>query len=474
MRRLNGMDAMLLYSETPNLHMHTMKVAVLDASEDTGDFGFDTFRRTVEQRLPLLDPLCYRLVATPWRLHHPMWLEDCDIDLDYHLRRVRAAAPGGRRELDRLIGEIAGSPLNRDRPLWEFHFVEGLAGNRFAVIGKIHHALADGVASVNLLSRLLDVAGTDPGRSVEPPPPVTPSKTELLRTARRDHVRQLAALPGLWKNAVHGFVRVRRRARERGAQPELAKSLHAPPTFLNHVVSPARTFASTSVSLDAVKETARHLDTKINDVVLAIAAGAMRALLLHYDGAADQPIIASVPVATDASPDRVSGNELSGLPVSLPVHIADPLERVRLIRLATTIAKEDQALLGPDLYSRFMGYLPTALAPMMFRWLGERDSQNKIMNVPVSNVVGPRERGHIGGVPVSEIYSTGVLSAGVGVNITLWSYVDQLNIAVLADDRTFTDPHEATEAMVTAFAELRRATGLSDELREVSTALPSA
>src|SRR6201993_2324808 len=127
-KRLNGMDAMLLYSETPNLHTHTLKVAIVDATDFDGEFTFDVFRRTLLRRLHRLDPLRYKLIDMPWRLHQPMWLERCEIDLDYHLRRVRVPGPGGRRELDEVIGDIATTPLDRSRPLWEFHFAEGMAG----------------------------------------------------------------------------------------------------------------------------------------------------------------------------------------------------------------------------------------------------------------------------------------------------------------------------------------------------------
>jgi diacylglycerol O-acyltransferase / wax synthase len=164
-KRLNGMDAMLLYSETPNLHTHTLKVAIVNAADyaatHDGEFTFDVFRRTISRRLHLLDPLRYQLVDIPWKLHHPMWLENCPVDLDYHLRRVRVPNPGGRRELDEVIGQIASTPLDRSRPLWEFHFAEGMADDRFALIGKVHHTLADGVASANLLARLMDLAGSE-------------------------------------------------------------------------------------------------------------------------------------------------------------------------------------------------------------------------------------------------------------------------------------------------------------------------
>ena len=462
MKRLNGMDAMLLYSETPNLHTHTLKVAVIDPPDPSlsdVEFGFDAFRHHVRRRLHLLEPLRYKLVDIPWQLHHPMWQEDCEVDLDYHLRRVQVPAPGGRRELDGVIGEVASTPLDRSRPLWEFHFAEGLAGGRFALVGKIHHALADGIASVNLLARAMDLNGAATDERDNDEAGVRASTGDLLRAAARDHARQLAELPGLIRDAAVGMTRVRRRSRERGGHPDLAEAFDAPPTFLNHVVSARRRFASTTLPLAEAKAMAKALGITINDLILATVAGGLRELLLAYDGAADRPIIASVPTATDKS-ERITGNEISGLMISLPVHVADPGERARLVALATRIAKEDHEILGPRLYGRLMAYLPTALAPAAFRWLGRRDAPNKLMNVAVSSVVGPRERGHFGGAAVSEIYSTGVLSPGAPVNITVWSYADQLGVAVLTDDQTFNDPHEATDAMSASFTKLRSAAGI--------------
>jgi WS/DGAT/MGAT family acyltransferase len=289
-----------------------------------------------------------------------------------------------------------------------------------------------------------------------------PTTADLLRAAGRDHMRQIAELPGLLRDAAVGLSRVRRRSKERGDHPDLADPFDAPQTFLNHVVSPQRRFATAALRLPDVKATAKGLGITINDLVLATAAGGLRKLLLAYDGHADHPLIASVPTATDKS-DRITGNEISGLMISLPVHVADATERARLVALATQIAKEDHEILGPRLYGQLMAYLPTAIAPAAFRWLGRREAPNKLMNVAVSSVVGPRERGHFGGAPVSEIYSTGVLSPGAPVNITVWSYVDQLGVAVLTDDQTFNDPHEATDALVEAFGELRSAAGLSQQ-----------
>ena len=460
MKRLNGMDAMLLYSETPNLHTHTLKVAVIDASDFDGEFNYEAFRRHLRRRLHLLDPLRYKLVDIPWRLHHPMWLENCEVDLDYHLRRVRVPAPGGRRELDQVIGEVASTPLDRSRPLWEFHFAEGLAGGRFALIGKVHHALADGVASVNLLARAMDLEDGPTDERDDDGAGVTPTTADLLRAAGRDHVRQIAELPRLLRDATVGFSRVRRRSKERGDHPDLADAFDAPPTFLNHVVSPERRFATAALRLADVKATAKALGITINDLVLATAAGGLRKLLLRYDG---QPTVRS---SLRYRPPPTSRTELPATRSAVcrfRCRYTSPTRpsgrgwwrwRPRSPRKTT----KSWAPLRP-----LMAYLPMAFAPAVFRWLGHRDAPNKMMNVAVSSVAGPRERGHFGGAPVSEIYSTGVLSPGAPVNITVWSYVDQLGVAVLTDDQTFNDPHEATDALIEAFAELRSTAGLSDQ-----------
>ncbi|HXO50475.1 MAG TPA: WS/DGAT domain-containing protein, partial [Mycobacterium sp.] len=353
------------------------------------------------------------------------------------------------------------------------HFAEGMADDRFALIGKVHHTLADGVASANLLARLMDLAGSEQDERDEYVTCDPPSRGQLLWEAQLDHFQNMAALPRLISDAARGVARVRKRNKERADHPDMARMFRAPPTFLNHVVSPVRTFATATLSLAEVKETAKHLGVTFNDIVLAMAAGGLRELLLRYDGRADRPILATVPVSTDRSADRITGNEISGMTVSLPVHIDDTLERIDLTSLATKHAKEDHDLLGPKLQGRIMEYLPPPVAPALFRRQSARASHNRLMNVAVSNVAGPRQRGHVGGAAVSEIYSVGVLSAGSAFNVTVWSYVDQLDIAVLSDDQTFDDPHEATDAMVHAFGEIRRACDLA-ELTAVGTAMAPA
>lgn len=471
MKRLSGWDAFLLYTETPNVHMHTLKIAVI-ALEDMGGrtFGIDEFREVIRGRLHKLDPFRYQLVDIPFKFHHPMWRENCDVDLEYHVRPWRVRAPGGRRELDEAIGEIGSTPLDRSRPLWEMYFVEGLADGRIAVVGKIHHALADGVASANLLARGMDLQDgpdrDDDSYATDP----APARTELVRSAFVDHMRQLGRLPGTVRYTAKGFGRVRRSSRK--LSPELTRPFTPPPSFMNHILDEKRLFATATLALADVKETSKKLGVTINDLVLAMSSGALRTLSLKYDGKADHPLLASVPMSFDFSPDRISGNRFSGVLVALPVDVADTAERVRQAHDAAALAKESHQLIGPELIARWAAYMPPAPVEAMFKWLSHQDGQNKVLNLNISNVPGPRERGKVGGATVTEIYSVGPITTGSGLNITVWSYVDQLNISVLSDDATVEDPHEVTDGMLEEFREIRRVAGLSDELTVVESAMP--
>ena len=463
----------MLYSETQEIHMHTLKIGVIDVS-GVGGYDFDVFRRVAYPRLYALAPLRYQLVDIPLKLHHPMWVQNSDIDLDYHLRRVTVPTPGGRRELDELIGTIASTPLDRSHPLWEMYVVDGLAENRIAIVHKVHHVLADGVASANQMAKAMQSEVSSAPLASMPAQDQSWTRASLLKAAGRDHVGLVRKMPRLVGETAGGVSRVRRRSKERGHHPDLARNFSPPDCFINHVVSPGRRFATAPLALSDVKQTSRHLGVTLNDIVLATAAGALRRLLLRYDGRADSPLIAGVPISYNTSPERLVGNEFTYMTPSLPVHIEDPIERVKLTALATKIAKENHQLLGPTVLPAWMSYLPTALAPGLFRAQARRVESASVMNLTISNVPGPRTRGDIEGGIVTEIYSVGPIVAGSGMNITVWSYVDQLAVSVLTDDRTLGDPHEATDAMIDAFIEIRSAAGLSDVLTPLDDTLPLA
>jgi WS/DGAT/MGAT family acyltransferase len=302
-------------------------------------------------------------------------------------------------------------------------------------------------------------------------PDPEPSRLELMTSAFTDHMRHIGRIPATVRYTAQGLGRVRRSSRK--LSPELTMPFTPPPTFMNHKITPERMFATATLAFADVKETAKKLGATINDMVLAMSTGALRTLLLRYDGKTE-PLLASVPVSYDFSPERISGNRFTGMMVALPADSDDPLERVRLCHQNAVSAKESHQLMGPELIARWAAYWPPAGTQALFRWLSNRDGQNKILNLNISNVPGPRERGRVGGALVTEIYSVGPLTAGSGLNITVWSYADQLNISVLSDGATVKDPHEVTEAMMVDFVEIRRAAKLSENLTVVQEALAQA
>ena len=303
MKRLSGTDALMLYAETPEVHMHTLKIGVLDVSAIGAGSSLEHFAEVAYPRLQALAPLRYRLIDAPLKLHHPMWMQDDDIDLDYHLRRVQLPPPGGRRALDQLIGQIASTPLDRTRPLWQMYLVEGLSPGRAAVIHKVHHVLADGIASANQMAHALG-----PLESLIPQP--TPEllrwdgrRASLLTAAWHDHVGLYASCLALSTKLPPGSPGSGGGPRN-AAGTDMARNFAPPPSFINHVVSSGRRFATAPLALSDVKQTAKHLGVTLNDIVLATAAGALRDLLLQYDGRADSP---SLPVSRSATTPPQSG-----------------------------------------------------------------------------------------------------------------------------------------------------------------------
>ena len=435
MQRLSGQDAYFLYRETPAALMHTLKVAVCDPPETPLDR--EQLLKSIEKHLHLLPPVRRRLVRVPFGFHHPVWIEDPDFDLSFHLRRVGVPAPGGPRELDEVVSEIASHPLDRSRPLWELWLVEGLAGGRRAYVLKLHHAAADGVATAALISH-----SATRDALADPPPPTLPWRPEpvpsagrLLADAFRDHLRQVARLPGLVARSVRGVRAARRRARE--APVRLPGMWSGPRLRFSRALRPRRIYASTSLPLDAVRRAKDAHGATVNDVVLALCAGAVRRTLAAAGELPAEPLCASIPVAADASgaPLRLAGNRVAYLMTALRTDLSDPAERLRATRAVTLEAKLQLELLGREAMAEWMDYLP----PLPYTWMRRlegrlrlADAHRPASNLVVSNVPGPRDPLYWSGSRLRELYSVGPLSEGIGLNLTVWSYCDRLFVGALA------------------------------------------
>lgn len=460
MRRLTAGDAMFLYNEKPGQHMHTLKLAIFDHSKTPGGYSFESRKQKLAARLDRLPPLRWRTLATPLGLNHPLWIEDPDFDLDYHVRRAAIPAPGGSRELCSLVEEIASRQLDRNRPLWEVWMIEGLEGGQVAALTKIHHSLADGVAAAELLRRVLSPSpeeeSADPQSRWEPEP--VPPKGERVRLALRDLVGFLAeAVPRAWRSLWRSR-RVRGEHRRQGAV-DPPKPYDAPLTSFNCALSAQRRFAYTSVSLDDAKAIRTAFGCSINDVLLATVAGALRNFLLAKGELPGVPLIASIPVSTSQEP-RPYGNSTGAWYVHLPTQLEDPVARLRAVQRSVRISREEFADTAGARLTDWIELFPPVLLKQIFSrlplWL-LKAGRAPMANLIVSNVRGPAQPLLYDGALMTGFYSVGPILEGVALNVTSWSYADQMNVSLLGCRNALPDLWELADQICVAFEELLKA-----------------
>lgn len=438
MQRLSGLDAGFLYLESRSAHMHVGTVCVLDPAGVPGGWSFGRIRDLVENRLPLLPPFRRRLVEVPFQLHHPLWVEDPDFDLDYHLRRACLPSPGGARELADLAAEIMGRPLDRSRPLWEMYVVEGLEGGRVACVAKTHHAAIDGVSGAELTANLLDL-GPEP-RVVPPPDPPwrpdrIPSDLELVSSALSALAVQPLSLVQAVQRTVGVSLDLVRRNREPDVRPPPAP-FSAPRTCLNAAITPHRRLAFTQVCLDDVKAVRRALGGTVNDVVLAVCAGALRRYLLEEGSLPEEPLVAMVPISVRGEGQQATmGNRVSAMLVSLATDVEDPVARLRAVSEAARRAKDQDQAIGAEALRDWAELAAPAVAARAARLVSRTkvfDRVRPLFNVVISNVPGPGFPLYCAGARVEALYPMGPVADGVGLNMTVMSYQGSMYFGLVA------------------------------------------
>ncbi len=462
MERVKGIDAGFLYIETPSVHMHTLKVSVLEPAETAAEFSFERAKDEVSRRLHRLPPFRRRIVRVPFDFHHPVWIEDPDFDIDDHVRLAEVPAPGTQRQVEETIGEIASSPLDRRHPLWELWILHGLESGHVIGLVKLHHLVADGTAAANLLASALTTSSQSP-ESREPfpewVPDDVPSNRRLLVDAMRDHCRQLAYLPVLLGRTLKSTVATAKRRRQMKSSSPPLPLLHTPMTSINASLTARRKFATTALPLAKIKSIKEAAGVTVNDVLLAIVAGSLRRYLEARGELPDLPLVAEVPIGTDPAggPPRLTGNRVSNIFTSLATNIADPAERLQVIHAVTDAGKELESLMGHETYREWTEYAP----PRLLAWLTRHYSRLKLagkhrppINVIVSSVRGPAEALYWADNRLHDLYSVGPILEGVALNVTAWSYRDQMYVAVIVCPDVIPDPYEITEAFLPALEEL--------------------
>ncbi len=466
MERLSGMDATFLYVETPAGHMHVAMTGIYDVSTMEGGYSFEKVKQTIADRLPLVPPFRRRLVEVPFQFHHPVWIEDPNFNLDYHVRRIGCPSPGGRRELAEVAGQITSIPLDRTRPLWEAWVVEGLKHDRVGFVIKVHHSAIDGASGAEIMTELYDLAPE--GRDIEADPVQpehVPSDLELVSYAAMSKLRLYQDTFGLigrtMRSIAHLIGNARNPSMHHGAIP-----LTAPRTPFNAAISAHRSVAFARVPLDEAKAVKDALGVKVNDVVLALCAGILRRFLESHDALPEEPLVAVVPVSVrDESERGTQGNKVSAMFTSLATDVDDVGERVTAIAESTTGAKEDHNAIGARTLTDWAEWAAPrtfGLAARLYSSMGLANSHRPIHNLVISNVPGPPFPLYLAGAELVAAYPMGPIMDGAGLNITVMSYRDSIDIGFLADTDLVGDVWELAEAVGPAFEELKQAAGVID------------
>lgn len=470
MQQLSGLDAAFLALETPSAHMHVLGVAVVDPSTAPDGFSVAAVRRLLAARLRLIPALRRRLVEVPFGLSVPVWIEDPDFDLNYHLRRAALPQPGGAAELAEFVGDFAGRPLDRRKPLWEAYVVEGLDHGHQAFVMKVHHSLIDGSSGVDVLAALFD---TDADAAVEPPgttdewkPDHVPNELEMLGHA----VGSVATIPRRISKAATGLGRTVNRlvGRPRDQSLHVTLPLTSPRLVMNRTISPRRAVAFASVPLEDVKAAKNGLGVTVNDLVLGMVAGALRTYLEERSELPDRALVAAIPTSVRAEGDHSFGNRVSAMFAALPVHLPNPIDRIRVVADSTIGAKSVHEIVGSSTLQEWAELAAPALFSRAIRTYARLRIAERIrpvINVIVSNVPGPPFPLYLAGAQLVALHPLGPIFDDCGLNITVISYLDHVDFGFIACHELVPDVERLAAAIPETLVELTKAADQARELR---------
>jgi WS/DGAT/MGAT family acyltransferase len=480
LKQLSGLDSAFLYLETADTPMHVGSVHLLERPRRQRGTYVARVRAHLKARLALAAPLTRVLRWMPLNLMSPHWEHEPKPDLRFHVQSLRLPTPGGRAELEALVGELHGELMDRSRPLWQMYVIEGLGpelqagaeGHRVALYSKVHHAAVDGQGAIAMASALLDLQPDAPAaRSAgKRRPRIALGTAEVLSGALSNQFAQLGNLARLVPSALAALKQARA-APKKSVAKEAAKAAAtarswrdrlplAPRTRFNRAINGERAFAGARLPLAELKTLGKANDASINDMVLAVISGALRAYLGRHGGVPKQPLVAAVPVTLRASGDTSANNQAAMTTVELPTTLRDARARLLAIRDRTTAMK--QALGG------VRGIVPTDFPTLGVPWVISglsklyartrlADRMPALANLAVSNVPGPQFPLYLAGARLLSYEPVSIVAQGLALNITVQSYDGGLFFGLTACRKTVPDAADLAADIAQAWQELRAA-----------------
>jgi WS/DGAT/MGAT family acyltransferase len=456
--RLTGLDSSFLHLEREGAHMHVASTIIFEGPAPP----YVEFRDHIASRLHLVPRFRQRLRFVPLGQGRPVWVDDPHLNLSYHVRHTSLPPPGAEDQLRTLAARIFSQELDRSKPLWELWLIEGLEGGRFAVVGKSHHCLVDGVSGVDITSVLFDLEREpdSPGAtaSAEWLPSPEPSRAQLLAEALLE--RTLSP-----SEVVRGFRRLLRgprRAASRVTEALVAAGsfawtgMAAPETPFNVPIGPHRRFAWAGASLGDLKRVKNELGGTVNDVVLAAVAGALRRYLRSRGHSAELELRAMVPVSVrTADQHGALGNQVSAMMAPLPVWCEDPVERLRLVSETMGDLKSSRQAMGATLLTQLADFAPPTVAGQAARL----QSRQRFFNLVVTNVPGPQFPLFLLGRRMERVFPMVPLAKNQGVCFGIMSYDGQVNFGLIGDYDTMSDLDDLANDLEASLTELIEAAG---------------
>ena len=459
---LSVLDSSFLYLERPNVHMHVAGVAILDpATRPGGTLRADDIASLVEARIHLVPRFRQKALFPPFGLGRPMWADDDDFDIDFHVRRAALPSPGGRRELADFVQRVHSRPLDRSKPLWEMYVIEGLEDGYEAILVKSHHAMIDGVSGIDIATVLVDFAPEPQEIRPQPwMPDPEPTPRQVLLEAMRDQVthpvrsvtdgvaRAVRAPQEAWEQARHVL----------GGIGELVSRGQAPPGPFNAPIGPNRRFSMAEFPLEDAKGVKDSLGGTVNDVVLATVAGALRRLLESRGErvARGASLRALVPVSTRDDTQRMAlGNQVSMFFVDLPIGIADPVRRLRRISAVTKELKSSQQAVAATTLIGSAQWAPPTLHALAARLV----ARQRLANLIVSNVPGPQVPLYVHGAQLVAAYPVMPLGPALALAAAVTSLGGTMAFGFTGDWDAVPDIERLADGLLDSIDELKKAAG---------------